>query len=467
MFSFGTSQKLNLSFSQHVPYSKDYKPLSCISYKSNNILFQKKINSKSCDLKVNIFNSHLDNVNHFNILLKDENFIGIRHIFGEIYLFTSFSNSVETILKCRILDITSNFLPPKNLFTEKNKSGYTSNYILGEKTFENKFHFLVELPFQNGKREDIRSITVDNKLNIVNEVYNKLDLLFTSKRNNKILLSNNGNVYLLKKFWKKGNYFYIYKLGQEKISEIQIKLNNRKIAALDYFFNSADELVIAGFYSSPKRFNYEGFFLHRYDENLNLVHKNKYLLTENIVKAFKSSKEVRESGFGVDKFIITDFSLDSTGNYYLLSENISKTTIKEETYWVSSGFFVIKFNVNGNYIWGSPVTLNQQHKDLNFIGTFLVNSNHYKRYFYNDLQNLKLRKGIPAEYGILNYCGTKHVEFTLAGLPLENINFINFPGKDSEKYAFFPNQLNPSSNGPSYFAVLNEKSTNIMLAIAK
>ena len=467
MFSFGISQKLNLSFTQHVPFSKDYKPLSCISYKSNNILFQKKINSKSCDLKVNIFDSHLDEVNHFNVLLKDENFIAIRHIFGEIYLFTSFNNSVETILKCRVLDINSNFLPPKNLFTEKNKSGHVSNYILVEKTFENKFHFLVELPFQNGKREDIRSITIDNKLNIVNEVYNKLDLLFASKRNNKVLLSNNGVVYLLKKFWKKGNHFYIYKLGQEIFSEVQIKLNNRKIAALDYFFNSADELVIAGFYSSHIRFNYEGFFLHRYDENLNLVHKNQYLLTENIVQAFKSSKEVKESGFGLDKFIIKDFSLDSTGNYYLLSENIAKTTIKEETYWVSSGFFVIKFNINGNFIWGSPVPLNQQHKELNFIGTFLVNSNHSKRYFYNDLQNLKLRKGVPADYGILNYCGTKHVEFTLTGFPQDNINFINFPGKDSEKYAFFPNQLNPSSNGPSYFAVLNEKSTNIMLAIAK
>ena len=467
MFSFGISQKLNLSFTQHVPFSKDYKPLSCISYKSNNILFQKKINSKSCDLKVNIFDSHLDEVNHFNVLLKDENFIAIRHIFGEIYLFTSFNNSVETILKCRVLDINSNFLPPKNLFTEKNKSGHLSNYILGEKTFENKFHFLVELPFQNGKREDIRLITIDNKLNIVNKVYNKLDLLFASKRNNKVLLSNNGVVYLLKKFWKKGNHFYIYKLGQEIFSEVQIKLNNRKIAALDYFFNSADELVIAGFYSSHIRFNYEGFFLHRYDENLNLVHKNQYLLTENIVQAFKSSKEVKESGFGLDKFIIKDFSLDSTGNYYLLSENIAKTTIKEETYWVSSGFFVIKFNINGNFIWGSPVPLNQQHKELNFIGTFLVNSNHSKRYFYNDLQNLKLRKGVPADYGILNYCGTKHVEFTLTGFPQDNINFINFPGKDSEKYAFFPNQLNPSSNGPSYFAVLNEKSTNIMLAIAK
>jgi predicted heme/steroid binding protein len=162
-------------------------------------------------------------------------------------LFTSVNNGVETILKCRVLDITSNFLTPKNLFTEKNKSGYPSNYILGEKTFENKFHFLVELPFQNGKQEDLRTITVDNKLNIVNEVYNKLDLLFASKRDNKILLSNNGVVYLLKKFWKKGNHFYIYKLGQDIISEVQIKLNNRKIAALDYFFNSRMSLLFLVF----------------------------------------------------------------------------------------------------------------------------------------------------------------------------------------------------------------------------
>ena len=414
MVSLGMSQKLNLSFSQHVPFSKDYKPFSCLSYNSNNILFQKKINSKYCDLKVNVFDSHLDNINHFNVILNDEKFLGIKHIFNMIYLFTSFNNGVETILKYRELDVNSNFLSPKNLFVEKNKSGYPSNYILSEKTFENKFHFLVELPFRNGKQEDIRTITINNKLNIVNEVYNKLDLLFASKRNNKILLSNNGDVYLLKKFWKKGNHFYIYKLGQETISDVRIKLNNRKIAALDYFFNSADELVIAGFYSSPIRFNYEGIFLLRYDENLNLVHENQYLLTENIVQAFKSSKEVKESGFGLDKFIIKDFSLDNTGNYYLLSENISKTTIKEETYWVSSGFFVIKFNINGNFVWASPVPLNQQHKELNFIGTFLVNSNNYKRYFYNDLQNLNLRKGVPTEYGILNYCGTKYVEFTLS-----------------------------------------------------
>ena len=83
------------------------------------------------------------------------------------------------------------------------------------------------------------------------------------------------------------------------------------------------------------------------------------------------------------------------------------------------------------------------------------------------MQNSNLRKGVPAEYGVLNYCGTKNVEFTLAGLPQKKINYINFPGKESDKYAFSPNQLNPNSHGPSCFAILNEKSTNLILAIAK
>ena len=178
MVSLGMSQKLNLSFSQHVPYSKDYKPFLCLSYNSNNILFQKKTNSKSFDLKVNVFDSHLDEIKRFNIVLKDEKFLGIRNIFNKIYLFTSFDNGIETTLKYRELDITSNFLSSKNLFIEKNKSGYSSNYILGEMTFEDKFHFLVELPFQNGKQEDIKTITIDNKLNIVNEVYNKSIIVF-------------------------------------------------------------------------------------------------------------------------------------------------------------------------------------------------------------------------------------------------------------------------------------------------
>ena len=57
----------------------------------------------------------------------------------------------------------------------------------------------MELPFQNGKNEDIKLITLDNSLNVINEIYNKLEIKFESKRDNKLLISNNGKIYLLKK----------------------------------------------------------------------------------------------------------------------------------------------------------------------------------------------------------------------------------------------------------------------------
>ena len=144
-------------------------------------------------------------------------------------------------------------------------------------------------------------------MEIINQTYNKLELVFQSSRDNKIILSNDGEIYLLKKYWKKGNNFYIYKLGQEMISEREIQLKNKKIAALDYFFNPQGELVLSGFYSSQIRYNYEGFFLLKYDSELNIIHKNNFFFSNKIIDEFKSSKEIKESGFGLDKFIIKDF----------------------------------------------------------------------------------------------------------------------------------------------------------------
>ena len=186
-----------------------------------------------------------------------------------------------------------------------------------------------------------------------------------------------------------------------------------------------------------------------------------------IINEFKSSKEIKESGFGLDKFIIKDFTLDSSGNYFLMSEHISKINLKNESIWDSKGFVVIKFNKNGNYIWGSPVPLAQQNKNISFMGVFTLNNPGNIKYFYNNLSNLSLRKGTPAEYGILNYSGTNEVGFDPSGVSEIKPISINFPGKDNEKYAFIPRQLNPLSSGPSFFIILNEKASNIMLGMVK
>ena len=97
-------------------------------------------------------------------------------------------------------------------------------------------------------------------MGLIKEIYNKLEINFDPKRDNKLIVSPKGRVFLIKTHWQKGNNFAIYKLGQGTTQEKVIKLNRNKISALDYFFNSNNELVIAGFYSSQIRYNYEGFF---------------------------------------------------------------------------------------------------------------------------------------------------------------------------------------------------------------
>ena len=55
----------------------------------------------------------------------------------------------------------------------------------------------------------------------------------------------------------------------------------------------------------------------KFDNDLELIHKNQYSLSENIVKSFKSSKEIKETGYGLDNFIVTNFNLDEGGTIFI------------------------------------------------------------------------------------------------------------------------------------------------------
>ena len=133
----------------------------------------------------------------------------------------------------------------------------------------------------------------------------------------------------------------------------------------------------------------------KFDNDLELIHKNQYSLSENIVKTFKSSKEIKETGYGLDKFMVTNFNLDEGGNHFLLAEHLTKLNSKKDKLWYSKGFILIKFNKNGNYIWGCPVKKEFKSENLNFVGTFSLNNNPTNQYFFNELSNLKLKKESP------------------------------------------------------------------------
>ena len=88
---------------------------------------------------------------------------------------------------------------------------------------------LVELPYQPKKNEDIRLLKFDESYNLVKNIYNKLEIPFETKRDNKILISPYGKVILMKTFWKKGNNFYIYVLGSEVLDQIEIAKSKESI----------------------------------------------------------------------------------------------------------------------------------------------------------------------------------------------------------------------------------------------
>ena len=120
----------------------------------------------------------------------------IRLFFDKIYLFTTRNTGNITSLKYRVIDLKSNISEAIELFSEPNKSGYPTNYIVSNKSFKNNFYVIAELPFQSGKQEDLKTITISSKMEIINQTYNKLELVFQSSRDNKIILSN-----LIKKYF--------------------------------------------------------------------------------------------------------------------------------------------------------------------------------------------------------------------------------------------------------------------------
>ena len=56
---------------------------------------------------------------------------------------------------------------------------------------------------------------------------------------------------------------------------------------------------------------------------------------------------------------------------------------------------IVKFNKNGNYVWGCPIKREQINSSRSFIGSFTLNDFTEPYYFYNALSNLDLKKGIP------------------------------------------------------------------------
>ena len=455
-------QELKLSFSDSFS-SVGLESISCIPIEDQIVYVQQKSKDDLCALTVHVFNAQLKKKASFELNKPRYTFLSVKYYFDEIFVFASLNENNHTFLLYTKFDLQTGFSSFKEIYNEPQKAGYPTTFVFPENSYDSELSILAELPYVKNKNEDIKLLIFDNQMELTKEIYNKLEINFEPKRDNKLIVSPKGRVFLIKTHWQKGNNFALYKLGQEIIQEEVVKLNRNKISALDYFFNSKNELVIAGFFTSQIRYNYEGFFLLKYDQNLNMIHKNQNYFSEKIIKTFKSAKDIKEFGFGLDKFRLTSFNLDQEGNHYLVAEHLGKKKKKDVSNWYSAGMTIVKFNKNGNYVWGCPIKREQINSSRSFIGSFTLNDFTEPYYFYNALSNLDLKKGLPPNYGTNNYCGTNHITFDEFGVYSTKELSISFP--DAQKWAFNPNQLNPIKNQKSIFEITTEAGDKSCLAI--
>ena len=455
-------QELKLSFSDSFS-SVGLESISCIPIEDQIVYVQQKSKDDLCALTVHVFNAQLKKKASFELNKPRYTFLSVKYYFDEIFVFASLNENNHTFLLYTKFDLQTGFSSFKEIYKEPQKAGYPTTFVFPENSYDSELSILAELPYVKNKNEDIKLLIFDNQMELTKEIYNKLEINFEPKRDNKLIVSPKGRVFLIKTHWQKGNNFALYKLGQETIQDEVVKLNRNKISALDYFFNSKNELVIAGFFTSQIRYNYEGFFLLKYDQDLNLIHKNQNYFSEKIIKTFKSAKDIKESGFGLDKFRLTSFNLDQEGNHYLVAEHLGKKKKKDVSNWYSAGMTIVKFNKNGNYVWGCPIKREQINSSRSFIGSFTLNDFTEPYYFYNALSNLDFKKGLPPNYGTNNYCGTNHITFDEFGVYSTKELSISFP--DAQKWAFNPNQLNPIKNQKSIFEITTEAGDKSCLAI--
>ena len=315
-------------------------------------------------------------------------------------------------------NVSTNGLLSSTLLITKYKN-YGSNVIKYKIAIsENSKHIIVLVvhPFEKDKHEKITILTLGQDFNIKKKHEYTLDLISKHKSKNVTIVTNNGMFYLLKRYWDKGNKYY---LGLQKGSdflETELKLRNRKIADLRYAISPDDKLLLCGFFTSPIRFNFEGVFTFRFNNSINPEYRKESFFTENIISAFKHKKEIKDKGFGLDHFKAKNVLLDTLGCQYLIAEHHFIEKTKNGSVHNRKGVVIFKFTKSGNYIWGVPVITDQkeQNKISKWTSSvpFVINSNFY--FMYNNISNEKANK-IDHTYGPSTLHGTNIVKFDQKG----------------------------------------------------
>lgn len=445
------------NFSEPIEKEADFKPIEFFDLGSHYglLLGNKK---SATPFTFFHFDSTLSVVKQIHLeATKGAKFLNSYVVNGQPCLFYSRANQTnEQELLVFKIDPLGEIMPPFVLTKFKNNGGYKTGFKLAISDNSKKLVVLVEHAFEKSKNEKITLILFNENLKLTKIANKTLDVLVKHKRKNFPIISNNGSVYIVKKFFHKKSQYYVMFLNGASLEEAKISLRTREVVSLRYSIAEDDQLHVFGFFSSPIFNNYEGVFSLKFNKSVHPVFKKEAFLTERVVHSFKSKKEIKTHGFGLDNFHLKSIFKDSLANHFLVAEHLYVSHDKMGSTGFRKGLLVVKFDKLGNFIWSSPLLIGQNElfKKIgsNWTSSIVYMVNSQVNIVYNQL-NYKSKKNAELEGNNLHKI--VHLALDNLGNPVKKA--VSKLGEfDGDRMGVVPKYLN--ANEESVFLMLQNET---------
>jgi hypothetical protein len=343
---------------------------------------------------------------------KREAIIGLRN---NLLLFASrYDKKADknTLIAC-ILDINGKVVKPFSVIDEivadkKRNSGDFHIAIADDSTKVLVYH---DEPYEKEGMEKVQYMLIDENLN---KLWTKALELPARDRESALkdfAVDNHGNVFIVSRMNQRAKersepntyHVYGYLYESDKITDFELKLDNKYLEDPNILFDRSGELIISGFYKTDWRKGIDGLFYVRINpENQEIIAKNYKDFSKELLTVFlgeKKAEKADKKDRGLSSFVLRNVIRRADGGIMLVAEQYyvvvvetrdPKTGAVTRTYhYYYNDLLVANVAPSGSIDWYARIPKRQHSvNDGGYFSSFNVAAKGDRVYFiFND--NLK------------------------------------------------------------------------------
>ena len=356
-------QSSNFGFSNTLDKEAN-ETLKFVFQNENQWFIIKKSDDDKTLFAVDILDSNLTIVTKNKLKLGFDELIKVGFINNNLVFFGSYHDTKTLDNQIKVYVINKRLVVEKelSLLDLKSNGGYQPIYDVSIAPNGKYFSVIGSEAYIAKGKETIHTALYDEHFTQIFSTPMYTNLESSKRRYNVLVCNNDGYSYMLKKD-RQNNQYHYYMYGFDAAgnsSHIPIHLKSRQIADMTYDLMPSGALIVGGFFSSPLTLNFEGTFIAKYESNTKSSFQKEYFLNESIVATFKSKKEIKDYGFGLDYFKVGKLKFIDDKNIILTAEHhmINKDS-KNGNEDYRKGIVVTNFDENGGFKFSAPIVSEQ------------------------------------------------------------------------------------------------------------